>query len=365
MSNKSGKMIGGIQVLRAFAAMLVTICHAQAEVAKISDLPSALPSTELQSLAGFGVQLFFVISGFIMVYSSEPLFGASNGPLVFLKHRLVRIVPLYWIVTSVYLAITLLVPRFYKDYPVSFVFASYLFIPAARPDGVIEPLVGQGWSLNYEMLFYLIFAATVFASRRLSVMMVTAVLLSLVIFGNVTPSLPLILSFWTSPILLYFVFGTWIGLAYREGVSLTPTYGLVLIAIATVLLGLELFPFAHPFAFAVSGWCVPVLLVAGAVLPRLRLDGPIWSFIILIGTASYALFLFHAIPIRALFYLARWSKFDIGRAPTVYVSAAVALSVLLAIAIYYCVERPIMRALRPTGSKPVMATSEQTSAIGT
>ena len=359
MSNKSGAMIGGIQVLRALAAVLVTLCHAQAEVAKIGELPSAWPPPVLANLAGFGVQLFFVISGFIMVYSTESLFGAANGPLVFLKRRLVRIVPLYWIVTSIYLALTLLVPEFAKGYPVSFVVASYLFIPAARPDGVIEPLVGQGWSLNYEMLFYLIFAATVFASRRVSVMMVTAILLSLVIFGNIIPSLPLILSSWTSPILLHFVFGIWIGLAYREGISLTPTFGLALIGTATVLLGLELSPFAQPLAIAVGSWCAPALIVAGVVLPRLSFNGLLWSLTIIIGTASYALFLFHAIPIRALFYLAHWANFDIGHAPNVYVSAAVALAILLAIVIYYCVERPIMRAARPAGSEPVIAMPAQ------
>ena len=306
------------------------------------------------------MQLFFVISGFIMVHSTERLFGAPNGPWPFLKRRLVRIVPLYWIVTSIYLALTALVPGFAKDYPASFVVASYLFVPAARADGVIEPLVGQGWTLNYEMLFYVIFAVTVFVSRRVSVMMVTAILLSLVVFGSITTSLPLILSFWTSPILLHFVFGVWIGLAYREGVSVSPIFGLAPITVAAVLLSLELSPSAQPLVVAVSNWCVPALVVAGVVLPRLSFSSPIWSVTIIIGTASYALYLFHAIPIRALFYLASWSNLDIGRAPTVYVSAAaaaaaVALAILVAIAIYYCIERPIMRASRPTGSEPVIA----------
>src|SRR5215467_252489 len=154
MSKKSGKRIGGIQVLRALAAVLVTICHAQAEIAKIGGLASAWPPAALANLAGFGVDLFFVISGFIMVYSTDQLFGTAHGPMEFLKRRLLRIVPLYWIVTSLYLALTLLIPEFAKGYPAGFLIASYLFIPAARPDGVIEPLVGQGWTLNYEMLFY-------------------------------------------------------------------------------------------------------------------------------------------------------------------------------------------------------------------
>ena len=109
MSTPASDRIFGIEVLRAAAALIVTVCHAEYELARIDALPAAMPSAVLQALTGFGVQLFFVVSGFVMVYASEPLFGSRWGPVVFFERRLIRIVPLYWIVTTIYLALTLLV----------------------------------------------------------------------------------------------------------------------------------------------------------------------------------------------------------------------------------------------------------------
>jgi len=358
--------VAGIQVLRAVAVLVVTICHAQFEVSRIGELPAAMPAATLDGLAGFGVQLFFVISGFVMVYSSEPLFGSRHGPFIFLERRLIRIVPLYWIVTTIYLALTLLVAKFDKGYPFSFVLASYLFVPAARPDGVIEPLVGQGWSLNYEMLFYFVFALTVCSVRRASVAIVTVVLVAAVAAGQMLHPLPFVISVWTVPLLLYFVFGMWIGLAYREGLCLTPVQGLGLIGIGCALLFVEFYWTPETTAFGVAIWAIPALMVAGASLPRPSLKGPFWSTVMVIGAASYALYLFHAIPIRMLFLLARWTGFDLGRDTLAYVCAAVLISIILAIAIYYLVERPLLKALRwrnPAKSPRLVPNSLDQSAI--
>jgi len=349
-TSSSKETVAGIQVLRAFAVLVVTICHAQFEASRIGDLPGAMPSATVTGLAAFGVQLFFVISGFVMVYATEPLFGTRPGPFVFLERRLARIVPLYWIVTTFYLALTLLFTKFDKAYPASFVIASYLFIPAARPDGIIEPLVGQGWSLNFEMLFYVVFAVTVFWSRRMSATIVTVILLGSVAIGEVFRSqLPFVVMVWTSPILLYFVFGIWIGLVYRQGWRLTPVQGLTLIACGCVLLGVEFYWAPQSFFAGLAVWCIPPLFVVGASLPRLSLKGPFWSAVMVIGAASYALYLFHAVPIRTLFFFARWTGLDIGRAPLAYVSVSVIIAIALAIAIHYLIERPLLKALRWRG----------------
>jgi exopolysaccharide production protein ExoZ len=343
---KTAETIASIQVLRAVAVLVVTICHAEYEVSRIGSLPSIMPSAALENMAGFGVQLFFVISGFVMVYATEPLFGTTRGPLIFLERRLARIVPLYWIVTTFYLTLTLLVAGFGKQYPASFVIASYLFLPAARPDGVVEPLVGQGWSLNYEMLFYFVFALTVSNARRVSVSIVTAVLISAVVIGQIAHPLPFVVSVWTAPLLLYFVFGMWIGLAYREGLTLTPIQGLLLIIAGCILLFIEIYWPPESLIFGLICWTIPALIVAGSSLPRLSLSAPFWTPLMVVGAASYALYLFHAVPIRGFLYLARWNGFDIGRASGTYLCTTELIAIALAIAIYYWVERPLLRALR-------------------
>ena len=101
-------------------------------------------------------------------------------------------------------------------------------------------------------------------------------------------------------------------------------------------------PAATPDGLAIFG----VLIVAGASLPRPSLKGPFWSPVMVIGSASYALYLFHAIPMRTLFLLARCTGFDLQRATLAYVCGAVPISILLAIAIYCLVVRPLLKPLR-------------------
>ncbi len=85
-----------IQALRAVAALMVLVFHLCQELTKLgADLPA---TTFIIGTAG--VDLFFVISGFVMVYSSERLFGQPRASIQFLARRVVRIVPLYWIATT-------------------------------------------------------------------------------------------------------------------------------------------------------------------------------------------------------------------------------------------------------------------------
>ncbi|SRR6266571_871351 len=97
-------MLQSIQILRAVAALLVLAGHLWATLAWLGK-PDALPNF----VAGAaGVDLFFVISGFVMVHSSEKFFGQPGGSVQFLLRRLARIVPLYWVATTAALAIALI-----------------------------------------------------------------------------------------------------------------------------------------------------------------------------------------------------------------------------------------------------------------
>jgi len=95
-----------IQVLRALAAFAVTIEHIVGyEFARQYGLPDALPHFQFGRA---GVDLFFVISGFVMVYASESYFGRAKAPQEFFLRRLARIVPLYWVTTTIVLVYLLL-----------------------------------------------------------------------------------------------------------------------------------------------------------------------------------------------------------------------------------------------------------------
>ena len=173
------RQILSVQMLRALAALMVVVGHVQAQA--IYDAArfggSFTPSHILPW--GAGVDLFFVISGFIMVVSSEKLFAAPHAPVTFITRRLARIIPLYWAFSTLYL---LTKASFgaaganpFPTWPD--IIASYAFWPADTfGDGFPRPFYTLGWTLNYEMFFYALFAVFLVFPRGKAVSFVAAVL---------------------------------------------------------------------------------------------------------------------------------------------------------------------------------------------
>ena len=145
--------IATIQVLRGVAALAVILFHARQELAWRH---IAVPLPEL-TVGAAGVDLFFVVSGFVMVHASRALFGSRASVTPFLLRRLARIVPLYWFFTVVRLLYIVAANRhssLLDDWP-SHLLYSLSFVPPG--DGRF-PIVVQGWTLSYEMAFYFAFA---------------------------------------------------------------------------------------------------------------------------------------------------------------------------------------------------------------
>jgi len=166
--------IMSVQILRAVAAAFVVVAHAQNWLSKSAGVPGALP--DFAFLGGAAVELFFVVSGFVMVYSSERMFGRPDGPRNFYLHRLLRVVPLYWMITAAYIAASLVFPGFDRNYSIDYIAASFFFIPMQNATGALMPIVGQGWTLEYEMMFYTVFAPAVLVPRRAAVALVSGAL---------------------------------------------------------------------------------------------------------------------------------------------------------------------------------------------
>lgn len=162
-----------IQMLRAFAALIVAVFHIGAiERLGISEAGASEPGL----VGGFwlngfgGVDLFFVISGFIMVYVTGASRSGPRTAAAFLFARASRIYPLWWLFASVMLVYFLLVYHVPVDMkhvisrnqtPAEHLIASYLLLP--QPN---LPLLGIGWTLVHEMYFYLVFALLLLLPRR-------------------------------------------------------------------------------------------------------------------------------------------------------------------------------------------------------
>ena len=152
-----------VQALRGFAALLVVVYHATKMVHdRINPLFSPFAA------GGAGVDIFFAISGFVIVITASPDAENPESWSGFLWRRLVRIVPLYWLLTTVKLITLLISPDLAQHSGVSIghVIASYLFIPAWNVEHKALPLLTVGWTLSYEMFFYLLFTFALWLQLR-------------------------------------------------------------------------------------------------------------------------------------------------------------------------------------------------------
>lgn len=339
-----------IQVLRALAALMVAAGHAQFEAAGLAaraGLPFA-PAAWLPWPAG--VDVFFVISGFIIVHAAAPLHGRTDARRVFLAHRIARVVPLYWLATTLTLALAWLRPGLVgagTEGPLS-IAASYLFWPMARADGTVLPLYSLGWTLNYEMAFYALFALVLPWGRRGAVLGVVALLAALVLVGALVRPLqgPIAvpLTFWGDPIVLEFACGAGLALARQEGLRLPGPARLALAVAGLALLSLA---GAEPALPRFIAWGGPAtLLVAAAALgPAGAAPRPLRPAIVL-GDASYALYLAHPFVVRGLRVVAEATGLAplLGPGPLVVLMLAAASAA--AILLHRLVERPLTRAAR-------------------
>ena len=353
------RQIGSIQILRALAASMVVLAHAQDDAA-FAAAKSGLVFARSNLLPWVaGVDLFFVISGFIMVHASQRLFAAPGAAQAFLTRRTIRIVPLYWLITAVSLVVAALLAHTGQAHLPSLaeIVTSAGFVPYARPgDGAARPIVALGWTLNYEMFFYVVFAASLFLRREAAVAGVAVSLALLVAFGALAHPAATALAFWSDPIVLEFAFGMGIALAWGRGIALPRTAALALAAVSISCLALDLARMGDVPVYGVDPSGFPRLLACGLpmaalfaaivlVRPAPTTEGPAVAKLLLLGDASYALYLFHPlvlVPARKA-YLAMHVAPALGFWPLVL--AEVIVSFLVAIAIHLWIETPITRAL--------------------
>jgi len=276
-----------VQALRAVACLLVVIYHARLAAGGSAAI-RAWPN------GAAGVDLFFVISGYVMVASSPGLAARPDGWRVFLVRRLRRIAPLYWLLTAAKLGVTAAAPGVTPHtWPTLWnVCASLAFIPARDAAGFIRPVLPVGWSLNFEFFFYALLAAAL--ALRLSPLWLTPLLALVAAAGF------FYMPAWPAPLVL----ANGMVLEFAAGmvlasITLRLPRRMAFVLLAGALALLLMLPQAGPWRFLV--WGVPAAAVVGACLvlePTLGARLPAW--VLAVGDASYAIYLVHPFVVPAL-----------------------------------------------------------------
>jgi exopolysaccharide production protein ExoZ len=329
-------IIRPIQYLRAIAALMVVWFHSSGQV----------PGTSQFEIGASGVDLFFVISGFIMWVTTA---GKDVAAGEFIQHRIVRVAPMYWLITLLMLACAILEPGLFRSLKHSgtAVVKSLLFVPydSLSFPGHAWPLLVPGWSLNYEMFFYALFAASLLVPARIRLATFLAVMGALVLAGFITQPTDPILATYTGPKLIEFAAGAAIGHFWIRGMFSVNWW----LSIALIVMGFWLLLFMEGKLPDWSQMLGATLIVCGSLNPALS---DLRSRILLaLGDASYSIYLTHLFTLGVL--RAVWTRMMPPGPIAAVAFMAVALTVCAGMGwiCYRFVEKPLTSWLRGMARK--------------
>jgi exopolysaccharide production protein ExoZ len=334
-----------VQALRAIAALLVVAYHS---LGAWTEHVMGEPADNYWPNGSAGVDIFFVISGLVMVISADRLAANAGAWRIFLRQRLVRIVPLYWIVTTAkvaaVLALPMLVARTHLDLP--YVVGSYLLLPVKDATGQFFPVLPVGWTLTYEMLFYAL--VVIALALRVHVLAVAGPALAAFVLVGVFGGL----DGFANTIVAEFLFGVLIGVAVGHGVRLRASAAIPLMGLgfAIILMGPVVSGVLRPITWGIPAACI----VAGAVSLEGRLAPITPRWLLDAGDASYSIYLTHGFIVPVVYILA------VATGPTTLVLPVTLVAGLLGSAVigrlsFAWLERPMLRLLRRRSAAPVAA----------
>ncbi len=299
-----------------------------------------------------GVSTFFLISGFIMWSSTRRRHG---GAWRFLRRRVLRVYPLWWIALTVWIVLRLLIPDGMKNADMTpfSVIASYALAPHFHT--VLPypwPILVPGWTLQLEIMFYVLLAAVLFIhAERRRFLALAALLAAFLALGLVVHARSAVLVVYTDPLLVEFLAGIVLAMAFSRLGALPWQLGATLVGagIVSVLLLPADMPKAGWMHLVLSG--VPALaIVSGAlIMERMIVRRPI-AGLLSVGDASYSLYLFHPIAIAAVAVVWHKCHFPEGasRASLCFIPLAFAASIVASLLVYRWVEKPLTGWLLPS-----------------
>ena len=341
----------GLQLLRGLAALMIVFLHLGVAEARYG-------SSGWQYLDGFrvgaaGVDIFFVISGFVMMLV---IYNKMISPVLFLKNRLSRIYPNYWIYFLIVVLVWLIQPGWVNSsLPGTPDFlSSLLLFPSSGP-----PVVSVAWTLEFEIFFYLVFTFFLWISRQYLAPLLISTFTVLVLLGVIYQPESLLLERLTHPLLLEFSAGVLLGrvLMLRQipGAWLTiPVAVLIFILYQTGLELIQIFPVGIHLERLVNFGIPAVLLVLGMVSLDMKYDIAYPDLFIKVGDASYTLYLSHILVISASGKLYQALGLNEILSNFIFIMGMLILCILSALLAYRYLELPLLAYVR----KALKKTSE-------
>ena len=344
-------MLLNLQLLRAAAALAVVYFHATSEA-----------GLNFRVHAGaHGVDVFFVVSGFIIAYVG------ARSPDRFLLRRVIRIVPAYWAATLAVFGLAAVAPGLLHSTRTDAVqlLCSLLFVPRETTYAGVVPTLVLGWSLNYEMYFYGLFALSLLAAPRSAAWVCCAAIITIALAIQASGVSHPGLRFYARPLVLEFVYGvgayavfdaverrvSWFTARpdFRRALWLASVGAGVALVIEETHDGLGL-----PRCVA-AGLPAFALVVSSTLLERVYGMQVRSKAVHLIGESSYVLYLIHPYVIYGLLRTALPGDAQLGAPASVAVAIVlVTLSALTAIAVHVWLEAPALRALRRRCLRPAV-----------
>lgn len=329
-----------IQALRAVAAILVVIQHYQIPLkflAKkgINDLPVLFSFGNMGIIGAVGVPIFFVISGFVM--GLQPETEGWRGIWGFFAKRLLRIVPIYWFLT--------IVVFLYYGYHVGSFDAVHLLRSLTFTSGG-APVILPGWTLEYEMMFYVAFAVIVASGLFGNSLRGIAALIALFVVLSASNVYGARWAFIGYPIILEFCAGLIVSRLYlqRDVAAIWPAY--LVVAGAIFYISAVRNGFGMPMIdlyWGVGSFFLVLGLVCAEANGYVFGKGRIWA---LLGGASYSIYLVHY-PFMAAFGWLFWRWPSLQTLPVADIALVylVACGVAAGVLVHLIIEKPLARLL--------------------
>lgn len=313
-------MLVQLQYLRAIAALMVVYFHAILQLAKVN------PAIDATSFiyGETGVDIFFVLSGFVMWLTTS---GRNMTPVDFARKRVKRIVPLYWLATLFSAAVALIAPSLLKStaFDLPHLMASLLFVPWINPvdPTMIAPLIVPGWTLNYEMFFYFVFALLLPIREDYRLPALFGAFAAILIVCHLLPETTAT-KFYGEPIILEFLAGAMLGWLYRQKVLLPQRWAWVLLAVGFAFLFINEDLVRPDDRY--YGWGIPAIFIVYSAVSIDFSKLPFVRWLNYLGDASYEIYITHAFTLAFLRIIA--NHFPIGalQQPVIFVILCLVLS---------------------------------------